>query len=438
MTIRDYSTTPASNNAAPPNGWPEGQSASTVNDCARQMMAEIRESFEELPYFDFGDDPTRVDNDTFSLVGDLTARYPVGARVKLVGATTGTGRITASAFGAVTTIDVVMDSGNVPTSLVRVAVQPSSGSSETPTSVSLTASGAGTSVGLSRADHIHALSQSIAPTWTDLHTFSKTATNINGSLLISAALPMITIRESDASANNGYWQWFAQAEQMGLIAVNDANNASGTIMTVDRTGATVDSVTFPSDGASNKLIVGTTSAVSGGLMKVRSTSVAAAYLVTSAGAATSAANLQNEATAGDNVFATFITETGAGTARGSISYNRGGGLVAYNTTSDERLKDNIRDSLSALGLIGNIRVRAFDWKNMPGSAQRYWLVAQEVALVMPEAVSIPEREEDSWSIDVSKLVPLAIKGMQEQQQQIQQLLARVAALESGGIEVKPR
>src|SRR5688572_2900533 len=155
MTVRDYSTTPASNNAAPPNGWPEGQAASTVNDCARQMMAEIRESFEEIPYFDFGDDPTRVDNDTFTLVGDLTARYPVGARVKLVGATTGFGRITASAFGAVTTIDVVMDAGNVPTSLVRVAVQPSSGSTATPAAVTLSAS-AGTSFGVSRADHVHA------------------------------------------------------------------------------------------------------------------------------------------------------------------------------------------------------------------------------------------------------------------------------------------
>src|SRR5688572_6940863 len=149
MTIRDYSTTPANNNAAPPNGWPEGQAASTVNDCARQMMAEIRETCEELPYFDFGDDPTRVDNDTFTVAGDLTARYPVGSRVKLVGATTGTGRITVSSHAAgTTTIDVVMDSGNVPTSLVRLAVvSAGAGSTATPAAVTLSAS-AGTSPGL--------------------------------------------------------------------------------------------------------------------------------------------------------------------------------------------------------------------------------------------------------------------------------------------------
>ena len=39
--ISAYSQTAASNNATPPNGWPEGQSPSSVNDCAREMMAGI-------------------------------------------------------------------------------------------------------------------------------------------------------------------------------------------------------------------------------------------------------------------------------------------------------------------------------------------------------------------------------------------------------------
>jgi hypothetical protein len=43
-------------------------------------------------------------------------------------------------------------------------------------------------------------------------------------------------------------------------------------------------------------------------------------------------------TAGDNVFMSFETETTA-TIRGTISYNRGAGLVAYNVTSDYRAKD---------------------------------------------------------------------------------------------------
>jgi hypothetical protein len=322
-----------------------------------------------------------------------------------------------------------MDSGNVPTSLVRVAVQNSSGSNATPAAVTLSAS-AGTSFAVSRDDHVHAVSQSIAPTWSGKHIFSlgRGASQAVG-IMSSNAFPFMILDQSTAAANNRYWDWGIISEQLVFRVLNDADSVSSNWLTVDRTGTTVDSVIFPSDGASNKLIVGTTSAVAGGLMKVRSTIVSAGYLVTAAGSATPAVNLQNEATSGDNVFASFITETGAGTQRGSISYNRGGGVVAYNTTSDERLKENIRDSPGAMALIANIRIRAFDWKGMPGSAQRYWLVAQELYSVMPECVSVPEDEQASWSLDASKLVPLAIKGMQEQQAQIQALTARVAALE---------
>jgi hypothetical protein len=48
----------------------------------------------------------------------------------------------------------------------------------------------------------------------------------------------------------------------------------------------------------------------------------------------------NTATTGDNKFVGFFTETSP-TLRGSITYNRAGGLTVYNTTSDYRAKDII-------------------------------------------------------------------------------------------------
>jgi hypothetical protein len=39
--VTSWSTTAASNNSSPPNGWPEGQAPSTVNDCGREMMAAL-------------------------------------------------------------------------------------------------------------------------------------------------------------------------------------------------------------------------------------------------------------------------------------------------------------------------------------------------------------------------------------------------------------
>lgn len=123
--IRSYSTTPANNNASPPFGWPEGQPPSSVNNAARQMMADIRAGFEDLPWFDFGDVPTRVDNDTITVPTDLTARYVAGRRIKIVGATTGYATISSSSYSAPdTTINVTMDSGNVPATLVTVSLGP--------------------------------------------------------------------------------------------------------------------------------------------------------------------------------------------------------------------------------------------------------------------------------------------------------------------------
>jgi len=42
MAFTDYSTTPANNNSAPPNGAPEGMAAALVNDTMRQIMADLR------------------------------------------------------------------------------------------------------------------------------------------------------------------------------------------------------------------------------------------------------------------------------------------------------------------------------------------------------------------------------------------------------------
>lgn len=45
--ISQWSTSAASNNAAPPDGWPEGQAPSTVNDSAREVMAAVARFYEE-------------------------------------------------------------------------------------------------------------------------------------------------------------------------------------------------------------------------------------------------------------------------------------------------------------------------------------------------------------------------------------------------------
>jgi hypothetical protein len=133
----------------------------------------------------------------------------------------------------------------------------------------------------------------------------------------------------------------------------------------------------------------------------------------------------NNATTGDNIFVSFRTET-ADTARGSISYNRAGGLVAYNTTSDYRAKDIFGPVSNPGATIDALKV--YTGKMKGATVERPMLVAHEAQEVTPYAVTGEKdasNEDGSpkyQQMDVASLVPLLIA-------EIQSLRARVAQLE---------
>jgi len=118
------------------------------------------------------------------------------------------------------------------------------------------------------------------------------------------------------------------------------------------------------------------------------------------------------------------------TTRGSIYYNATSGLVVYGTTSDERLKRNIRDSVEAGTILDAIKVRAFEWdeKHAPGAKMSHWFVAQELAEAYPAAalhrMDVRPKADavDMWHVDATSLIPLLVK-------EVQALRARLAKLE---------
>lgn len=139
----------------------------------------------------------------------------------------------------------------------------------------------------------------------------------------------------------------------------------------------------------------------------------------------------NDATSGNNNFCAFFTET-AGSVRGSITYNRTSNVVAYNTTSDERLKENIADAPSALAFISNIQIRSFDWKET-GSHVTYGAIAQELVTAAPQAVTpgdAGEEIEQTWGVDFSQLVPPTVRAVQELIEKVEALEARLEVLEA--------
>jgi len=101
--------------------------------------------------------------------------------------------------------------------------------------------------------------------------------------------------------------------------------------------------------------------------------------------------------------------------------------VAYNTTSDRRLKDNITPAAEAGAVIDDIEVVQHDWR-ADGSHVDYGVIAQDLHAVFPAAVTAGDDGDEidrAWGVDYSKLVPLLVK-------ELQALRARVAALEGLG------
>jgi hypothetical protein len=104
---------------------------------------------------------------------------------------------------------------------------------------------------------------------------------------------------------------------------------------------------------------------------------------------------------------------------GSITQS-GTTAVLFNTSSDQRLKENIADADDAGSKIDAVQVRQFDWK-ADGSHQDYGMIAQELQAVAPEAVSGNADSEEMMGVDYSKLVPMLIKEIQSLRNRVSQL-----------------
>ncbi|TXH52794.1 MAG: hypothetical protein E6Q97_14875 [Desulfurellales bacterium] len=125
MALKDWSTVAGNNNAAPPNGAPEGWAPSAVNNTIREIMAQVRGWFQDPMWINLGLLYEFVSTTSFKISGvDETARYPVGRRVRAVGVATGTiyGRITGSVFATDTTVTVVWDSGALSNETLQVSL----------------------------------------------------------------------------------------------------------------------------------------------------------------------------------------------------------------------------------------------------------------------------------------------------------------------------
>ena len=123
----------------------------------------------------------------------------------------------------------------------------------------------------------------------------------------------------------------------------------------------------------------------------------------------------------------------SGTVIGSITRVTTTDAVAYNTTSDGRLKENLRDFTDSGRLIDALKPRVFDWKNSDENGKNVvGFVAQEEHAADPifahiGAVSVGDEDAETitkqWQRSDSALIPILVA-------ELKALRQRVAALEA--------
>jgi len=109
--------------------------------------------------------------------------------------------------------------------------------------------------------------------------------------------------------------------------------------------------------------------------------------------------------------------------------------IAYNTSSDHRLKENAVDMTGAITRVKSLQPKRFNFIADDTDTLVDGFMAHEAATVVPEAVTGTHNEVDAdgnpvyQGIDQSKLVPLLTGALQEAIAKIEALETRVQALE---------
>jgi len=109
--------------------------------------------------------------------------------------------------------------------------------------------------------------------------------------------------------------------------------------------------------------------------------------------------------------------------------------------SDGRFKRDIKTLPDALGKVERLRGVSYEWnssdfadRDFP-AGQQVGLIAQEVREVVPQAVV--EQSDGYLAVDYSRLVPLLIEGMKEQQRQLDQQRTMIDELRAELIRSRP-
>ena len=122
----------------------------------------------------------------------------------------------------------------------------------------------------------------------------------------------------------------------------------------------------------------------------------------------------------------YCTAFTSGAGNATVKLQTTTGQITYDTSS-ARYKENIRDSIYGLSDVLQMRSAQFEYKD--SGATDVGLIAEELDLIIPELVrKDAENRPDGVSYD--RMVSVLVKAIQEQQETITALTARIEALEA--------
>ena len=140
------------------------------------------------------------------------------------------------------------------------------------------------------------------------------------------------------------------------------------------------------------------------------------------------------ASAGDAVSGCNVTYNGSALSVTGDVYASGGVTALYTSSSDRRLKDNIKP-FNAMEIVDKLNPVSFKWNDKAkelsdafGDEVNYGLIAQDSEGVMDKFVF--DMPNDYKGIHYERLVPVLLQAIKEQQKEINKLTRRITELEN--------
>ena len=109
-----------------------------------------------------------------------------------------------------------------------------------------------------------------------------------------------------------------------------------------------------------------------------------------------------------------------------------GDITAF-SSSDRRLKKNIKKIVSPLDKLSKISGYSFEWNRLGEEKTKNYgkdigVIAQEVEEILPDIINT--RENGYKAVNYEKIVPLLIESIKEQQKQIEELRGQIDELKT--------